>query len=198
MILLFRLVVIIILFINFRISSNKLSINFIFKIFMEIKRVRYFLIKLISLIVLFLFLNYIRYIYYSVGLTIHYGYVFIYAFLLVLIGWVLWVVNDVIRILSHFLPSGIQGILKLFIPVLEIIGVMIRPLTLAIRLATNIRCGHVVLLMFRFFAFNIANYLVLSIRMLLFGLYFIEFLVCIIQAYVFWRLLYIYIMEIEV
>ena len=89
MILLFRLVVIIILFINFRISSNKLSINFIFKIFMEIKRVRYFLIKLISLIVLFLFLNYIRYIYYSVGLTIHYGYVFIYAFLLVLIGWVL-------------------------------------------------------------------------------------------------------------
>ena len=86
----------------------------------------------------------------------------------------------------------------MFIPVLEIIGVMIRPLTLAIRLATNIRCGHVVLLMFRFFAFNIANYLVLSIRMLLFGLYFIEFLVCIIQAYVFWRLLYIYIMEIEV
>ena len=101
-------------------------------------------------------------------------------------------------ILSHFLPSGIQGILKLFIPVLEIIGVMIRPLTLAIRLATNIRCGHVVLLMFRFFAFNVANYLVLSIRMLLFGLYFIEFLVCIIQAYVFWRLLYIYIMEVEV
>jgi len=87
--------------------------------------------------------------------------------------------------LSHFLPSGIQGILKLFIPVLEVIGVIIRPITLAIRLATNIRCGHVVLLIFRFFAFNIANYLVLSIRLLLFGLYFIEFLVCIIQAYVF-------------
>ena len=100
--------------------------------------------------------------------------------------------------LSHFLPMGIQGILKLFIPVLEVIGVIIRPLTLAIRLATNIRCGHVVLLIFRFFAFNIANYLVISIRILLFGLYFIEFLVCVIQAYVFWSLLYIYIMEIEV
>ena len=80
---------------------------------------------------------------------------------------------------------GIQGILKMFIPVLELIGVLIRPLTLAIRLATNIRCGHVVLLIFRFFAFNVANYLVLSIRALLFGLYFIEFLVCVIQAYVF-------------
>ena len=100
--------------------------------------------------------------------------------------------------LSHFLPLGIQGILKLFIPVLEVIGVIIRPLTLAIRLATNIRCGHVVLLIFRFFAFNVANYLVISIRVLLFGLYFIEFLVCVIQAYVFWRLLYIYIIEMEI
>jgi len=87
--------------------------------------------------------------------------------------------------LSHFLPRGIDGLLKIFIPVLEIIGVLIRPLTLAVRLATNISCGHVVLLMFRFFAFNVANYLVISIRVVLFGLYFIEFLVCAIQAYVF-------------
>jgi F-type H+-transporting ATPase subunit a len=94
-------------------------------------------------------------------------------------------VNGLIDILRHFLPAGIEGLLKAFIPVLEIIGVIIRPLTLAIRLATNISCGHVVLLIFRFFAFNVANYLVISIRVLLFGLYFIEFLVCMIQAYVF-------------
>jgi F-type H+-transporting ATPase subunit a len=87
--------------------------------------------------------------------------------------------------LRHFLPMGIEGLLKIFIPVLEVIGVLIRPITLAIRLATNISCGHVVLLMFRFFAFNVANYLVISISVLLFGLYFIEFLVCAIQAYVF-------------
>jgi F-type H+-transporting ATPase subunit a len=133
-----------------------------------------------------------------VGLSINYGYVFIYAFSLVLFLWLLWVVNNVFRLLRHFLPMGIEGILKLFIPVLEVIGVLIRPLTLAIRLATNIRCGHVVLLMFRFFAFNVANHLVFSIRLLLFGLYFIEFLVCAIQAYVFWSLIYIYIIEIEI
>lgn len=198
MILLFRLVILIILFMNFRMSSNKLNIVFVFNIFMEIKRVRVFLIKMMSLLVVFLFLNYNSYIYYRVGLRIQYGYVFIYAFLLVVIGWVLWAINNLIGMLSHFLPLGIQGILKLFIPVLEVIGVIIRPLTLAIRLATNIRCGHVVLLIFRFFAFNVANYLVISIRVLLFGLYFIEFLVCVIQAYVFWRLLYIYIIEIEI
>ena len=147
---------------------------------------------------MFLFLNYNSYIYYRVGLTINYGYVFIYAFSIVLLLWLIWRVNNVLSLLSHFLPMGIEGLLKIFIPVLEIIGVIIRPITLAIRLATNIRCGHVVLLIFRFFAFNIANYLVISIRVLLFGLYFIEFLVCAIQAYVFWRLIYIYIIEIEV
>ena len=194
----FRLVIIFLIFINFRLRANKLNIYFIIKIFIEIKSISYFLIKLILGIVIFLFLNYNRYIYYRVGLSINYGYVFIYAFSLVLILWIVWAVNNLIRILSHFLPSGIEGLLKLFIPILEIVGVIIRPITLAIRLATNIRCGHVVLLMFRFFAFNVANYLVISIRVLLFGLYFIEFLVCAIQAYVFWSLIYIYIIEIEV
>lgn len=198
MTLFFRLVILMIVFMNFSLSANKLNMVFVFKIFMEIKRVRVFLIKLIRLLVVFLFLNYNRYVYYRVGLRMQYGYVFIYAFLLVFIGWVLWAMNRLFSMLSHFLPLGIQGILKLFIPVLEVIGVIIRPLTLAIRLATNISCGHVVLLMFRFFAFNVANYLVVSISLLLFGLYFIEFLVCVIQAYVFWRLLYIYIMEIEI
>lgn len=183
---------------NFRLTANKLNIYFIMKIFMEIKRISYFLIKLILGIVIFLFLNYNRYIYYRVGLSINYGYVFIYAFRLVLVLWVLWAVNNLMRILRHFLPRGIEGLLKLFIPVLEMVGVIIRPMTLAIRLATNISCGHVVLLIFRFFAFNIANYLVVSIRVLLFGLYFIEFSVCAIQAYVSWRLIYIYMIEIEV
>jgi len=181
----FSLIILCLLFMNFRINSNKINMLFVLKIFIDIKRIRYFLIKIILAVMIFLFLNYNRYVYYSVGLTINYGYVFIYAFSMVLLLWLLWVINRVIRILSHFLPLGIEGVLKIFIPVLEMIGVVIRPLTLAIRLATNISCGHVVLLIFRFFAFNVATYLVVSIRVLLFGLYFIEFLVCAIQAYVF-------------
>lgn len=198
MILGISLILLILLFINFRISSNKINILFIYKIFIEIKTIRVFLIKLISGMLIFLFFNYNRYIYYGIGVTITYGYVFLYAFSLVALLWLIWATNNIITILRHFLPLGIEGLLKVFIPVLEIIGVLIRPLTLAIRLATNIRCGHVVLLIFRFFAFNIANYLVISISILLFGLYFIEFLVCAIQAYVFRRLIYIYIIEIEI
>lgn len=198
MIIFISLVILILIFINFRMRVNKLNLNFIIKIFIEIKRIRYFLIKIMVGIVIFLFLNYNRYIYYRVGLTMNYGYVLIYALGLVLLLWGLWRINRIWVIIRHFLPRGIEGLLKLFIPVLELIGVLIRPLTLAIRLATNIRCGHVVLLIFRFFAFNIANYLVISIRVLLYGLYFIEFLVCMIQAYVFRRLIYIYIIDIEI
>ena len=84
-ILFFRIIILILVFINFSMRSNKLSMLFIMKIFIEIKRIRYFLIKIILAMVVFLFLNYNRYIYYSVGLTINYGYVFIYAFRIVLL-----------------------------------------------------------------------------------------------------------------
>lgn len=198
MIIFISLLIILFLFMNFSFSSNKLNYSFVFNIFIEIKVLSVFIVKIMLFIIVFLFLNYNRYLYFDVGLTIHYGRVFMYAFFLVLFIWVLWLVNNILSMMRHFLPTGIEGLLKLFIPLLELIGVLIRPLTLAIRLATNIRCGHVVLLIFSFFAFNISSYLVISIRVLLFGLYFIEFLVCAIQAYVFWRLLYIYIIEIEV
>ena len=85
MILGFSLVILILLFMNFRMSSNKINIFFVLKIFMEIKRIRYFLLKLMLAVVVFLFLNYNSYIYYSVGLTITYGYVLIYAFAIVLL-----------------------------------------------------------------------------------------------------------------
>jgi hypothetical protein len=86
MIIVIRLIILILVFNNFRLMSNKLNIEAIIKIFMEIKRVSYFLVKVILGIVLFLFLNYNSYVYYRLGLRIMYGYVFIYAFLLVLMG----------------------------------------------------------------------------------------------------------------
>jgi hypothetical protein len=85
MIIVISLILLGLLFINFSLASNKIRILFILKIFMDIKRISYVLIKLILALLIFLFLNYNRYIYYSVGLTINHGYVFIYAFFLVLV-----------------------------------------------------------------------------------------------------------------
>jgi archaellum biogenesis protein FlaJ (TadC family) len=79
MILIFRVVILFLVLINFRINANKVSVSAVYKIFMEIKRISVFLIKIMLAILVFLFLNYNRYIYYRVGITINYGYVLIYA-----------------------------------------------------------------------------------------------------------------------
>jgi len=178
--------------------SNKFNFKVLFNIFIDIKMNLIFIVKLIVMMMVFLILNYNSYIYRRLGITISYGVVLIFSLRLVRYSWFLWIKNSIIVIISHFLPLGVEGVLKIFIPVLEIIGVIIRPLTLAVRLATNISCGHVVLSIFSYFAFNLRLGLVFRIRVLLFGLYFIEFLVCLIQAYVFWRLLYIYFGDIEI
>lgn len=70
---------------NFSINANKINFLFVLKIFIEIKIVTYFLIKIMLAVIVFLFLNYNSYIYYRVGLTINYGYVAIYAFRIVMI-----------------------------------------------------------------------------------------------------------------
>lgn len=87
--LIFSLILILVVFINFSLSRNKINFVFINNIFIEIKVISVFLIKLITGLVLFLLFNYNRYIYYRVGVRINYGYVFIYAFRLVLFSWFL-------------------------------------------------------------------------------------------------------------
>lgn len=87
--LIFSLILILVVFINFSLSRNKINFVFINNIFIEIKVISVFLIKLITGLVLFLLFNYNRYIYYRVGVRINYGYVFIYASSLVLFSWFL-------------------------------------------------------------------------------------------------------------
>lgn len=99
--------------------------------------------------------------------------------------------------IGHFIPVGVTGILMIFIPIIETLGILIRPFTLAVRLATNISCGHVVLLMFSYFSLRFNFLLTGFISLLLFVLFLIELLVCLIQAYVFWRLIYIYLIDIS-
>jgi F-type H+-transporting ATPase subunit a len=50
---------------------------------------------------------------------------------------------------SHLVPLGTPGGLVPFIVVIELVRTLIRPLTLAIRLAANIVAGHLLLLLLR-------------------------------------------------
>jgi len=85
MILIFSLIILIVVFMNFRVRANKINYYFIYQIFIEIKTISYYLVKIKRGILLFLFFNYNSYIYYGVGITINYGYVFIYALALVIL-----------------------------------------------------------------------------------------------------------------
>jgi len=192
------LLVLVFLFSSLRLRSfNKIFFEWVLSIFKEISVSFKFLIINIYIIIVFLFVNYYSFIYLGLGLRIKYGVVLIFSLTIVVSIWILWFSVGWVYFISHLLPRGVSGILIFFIPLIEFLGVIIRPLTLAIRLATNISCGHVVLLIFGYFSLNLKFYMWLIVSVLLIGLFLIELLVCLIQAYVFWSLLCIYSIEIE-
>ena len=80
----------------------------------------------------------------------------------------------------------------LFLPLVELFSLLIRPLTLMIRLSTNLAAGHIMIFMFSFFASLFVNvapsaYLLLCILLVL------EFAISLLQAYIFVSLIALYV-----
>lgn len=98
---------------------------------------------------------------------------------------------------SHLTPQGTPFILIPFIVLIESISLIIRPLTLAIRLTANIIAGHLLLTLLGSSGLLINNFLILNIILLLQVILFIlEISVRFIQAYVFSILSVLYSREI--
>ena len=57
MILVFSMLILMLVLMNFRINSNKLRVVIVYNIFIEIKSIRVFLVKFMLAIVVFLFFN---------------------------------------------------------------------------------------------------------------------------------------------
>lgn len=82
------------------------------------------------------------------GLRFSIGYGFV-----LLVGLTLWLWSEVpkplivgrVNYLSHFRVIGVRGLLGLVLPLMETFRILIRPLTLRVRLSTNITSGHVLL-----------------------------------------------------
>lgn len=87
---------------------------------------------------------------------------------------------------SHLTPQGTPFILMPFIVLIELISLIIRPFTLAIRLTANIIAGHLLLSLLgssgQSITLNLLIFIILRSQILLFIL---EISVSIIQAYVF-------------
>jgi ATP synthase subunit 6 len=97
--------------------------------------------------------------------------------------------------IAHLAPSGAPLLLIPFLILIESVRIIIRPLTLTVRLVANIRAGHIVLAL-------IANLLTIInlipqslILILVIGYILFEFFVRFIQAYIFTLLISLYATE---
>jgi F-type H+-transporting ATPase subunit a len=107
------------------------------------------------------------------------------------------IINNILHIIAHLVPQGTPPLLISFIVCIETIRNLIRPLTLAIRLAANIIAGHLLLTLLGSqgpnLSFIILSALIVSQILLLL----LESAVAVIQSYVFTILSVLYSSEVD-
>lgn len=96
--------------------------------------------------------------------------------------------------IAHMLPYGSPVGLILFLPLVEIFSQLIRPLTLIIRLRTNLSRGHIIMYIFRYFTL-LSSFLSPFIHVVIYALFILELCISILQAYIFVSLISLYINE---
>ena len=98
---------------------------------------------------------------------------------------------DRIRFLVHMCPFGAPLALGWFLRVVEVIRICLRPITLSVRLAANIRAGHVVLGLIGG-SMSLSFVSAAALIPIGVGYLFFELMVCFIQGFVFYLLRALY------
>ena len=96
--------------------------------------------------------------------------------------------------LAHLLPYGSPVGLILLLPIVELFSQLIRPLTLMIRLSTNLSSGHIMIYIFSYFTL-LSSLLSPFIYIVLYLLFVLELCISLLQAYIFVSLISLYINE---
>nr|WIL10140.1 ATP synthase 6 [Actornithophilus hoplopteri] len=99
--------------------------------------------------------------------------------------------------IGHLTPMGCPSILIPFMVMVELVSSLIRPLTLALRLMSNILAGHLILTLISKGVFGFSDLPSLFMFILHSGFFMFEIGVAFIQAYVFSSLLHLYWLESE-
>nr|AXS65607.1 ATP synthase F0 subunit 6 [Cucujoidea sp. 34 KM-2017] len=98
-----------------------------------------------------------------------------------LYGWI----NNTTCMLAHLIPTGTPPILMPFMVCIETISNIIRPMTLAIRLAANMIAGHMIMTLLGNSGTNLSLIMLMIMILIQNLLLILESAVAIIQAYVF-------------
>lgn len=162
-------------------------INFIYKEFKILISYSYSnIIIFISLFIIILINNFIGLFPYIFTASRHIRFCLTISLTLWLSIIIFRIINYLNDLLSHLTPHGTPSILMPFIVLIETISLLIRPLTLSIRLTANIIAGHLLLCLLGSTGLIINNpiiLLIIIITQLL--LYTLEIAVSLIQSYVF-------------
>nr|YP_010383228.1 ATP Synthetase Subunit 6 [Cerion watlingense]UEQ12607.1 ATP Synthetase Subunit 6 [Cerion watlingense] len=114
--------------------------------------------------------------------------------------WILFLFSGVLlapaQSLAHLAPSGAPLAMMPFLILIETISILIRPLTLTVRLVANISAGHIVLGLIAIPLASLSSHFV-AISFYLMTLMYVlfEFFVSAIQSYIFTLLLSLYLAE---
>jgi F-type H+-transporting ATPase subunit a len=137
-----------------------------------------------TLFMFILFANLFGLIPWSFTVTSHIIVTFALAMVVFIGVTIIGIVRHGFGFLRLFVPHGVPPILLVLLVPIEILSYIIRPFTLSIRLFANMLAGHTMLVIFASFAAAIGVLAIapIGINIALFG---IEFLVAVLQAYVF-------------
>jgi len=152
---------------------------------------------------LFLFiLNLVGTVPYSFAVTSHIIVTFTFAFIIYFGFKIIGIIMHGFKLGSLLLPGGTSGVLCFILVPIELISIVFKPVSLAVRLFANIMSGHILLKVIAGFVFTLTNFtgalFVLSFfpLFLLFPLILLEMVVAMIQTYVFCILITIYLGEV--
>lgn len=172
--------------------------NFLIDLFkIQIKSIRSMNIFpiLLMIFILIFFLNFSSLISFNLALTGHALFTFYFAFSLFFFFVIIAFLNYQLNFFLFFVPSNVPILLQFFLTFIEIISFLIRPFSLAIRLFANMLAGHTLLHIFaNFYIYILFKYVILLLLPILIcsSIILLEIGVSLIQTYVFFILLCVY------
>ena len=101
-------------------------------------------------------------------------------------------ITDFKGFFAHMFPKGAPIWIIVLLPIVEFTSIMLRPVILVVRLATNLAAGHILLYIFSYFA-SLLSSASPFLAVLLGVLFIIEAFISILQAYIFINLITLYI-----
>ncbi|MCH2546134.1 MAG: F0F1 ATP synthase subunit A [Alphaproteobacteria bacterium] len=123
--------------------------------------------------------------------TSHIAVTFTMAILIFIGATIIGFIKHGAHFLHLFVPSGAPAVMMIFLVPIELMSYLARPITLSLRLAGNMMAGHVLLKVVAGFIIKMSIFGVLPLALLVAFVGF-EFLVAVLQAYVFALLVCIY------